>query len=387
MKVLFAEYLTWDAPFRVGSHYYARHFLDLGWEVGWLGGEFHPQNLLGNRDALGRKFPIWRHGGIQHEGGPWEYVPLKLAPYRNWGPLASEVLAWKGYRWTIPSVRGMLARGGFDRADLLWLTNPQAYPWLIREPGYDHVIYRVADDLTVRPAAPPSIVHIEEEVARRADAVVVVHPSTFDRFQAWAPGRTHLLPNGVDLDRFADSYPRPSEYPEPGRPVAVYVGSILHYFDSELLAEVATRRPDVQFMLIGEARVPLGRATELPNVCLLGPRMPEHVPPYLQHAQVGLLPFTQSPVANVISLKMYEYLACGLPMIHSGLAPETAEDMPVMLAYDADAFCDALDRALAVTDEERASYRAYVEQHSWRARYRTLDSLLQSLGLLPSQDN
>ena len=55
-KVLFAEYLVWDTPFRVGSHYYAGHFLNLGWEVGWLGGEFHPFNLLNNWPELARKF-------------------------------------------------------------------------------------------------------------------------------------------------------------------------------------------------------------------------------------------------------------------------------------------------------------------------------------------
>jgi hypothetical protein len=55
MRVLFAEYLTWNTPYRVGSHYYARHFLDLGWEVGWLGGEFHALNLLQNRAELARK--------------------------------------------------------------------------------------------------------------------------------------------------------------------------------------------------------------------------------------------------------------------------------------------------------------------------------------------
>jgi hypothetical protein len=38
MKVLFAEYLTWNTPYRVGSHYYAQHFLDLGCGVDWLSG-------------------------------------------------------------------------------------------------------------------------------------------------------------------------------------------------------------------------------------------------------------------------------------------------------------------------------------------------------------
>ncbi len=382
MRVLFAEYLTWNSPFRVGSHYYARHFLELGWQVGWLGGEFHLQNLLGNRTELARKLPIWRQRGIQHADGLWEYTCLKLAPYRNWGPLASEALAWNGYRLTYPSVRRVLGRNGFDQADLLWLTNPQAYPWLINAPAYSRIIYRVADDQTLRPGAPPSIAHVEERIAARADAVLVVHPTMLDRFRATAAERVHLLPNGVDPARFAEQQPRPPEYPAPGHPVAVYVGAILHYFDAALLAQVAQERPGLQFYLIGEATIPLSELAALPNVHLLGPRPPEEIPAYLQHAQVGLLPFTRSPVANVISLKMYEYLACGLPMIHSGLSPETAGDMPVLLAATPDAFCRALDRALATSDAERARYRAYVQAHTWAARFQVVDRLLEDMGLL-----
>lgn len=382
MKVLFAEYLTWNSPFRVGSHYYARHFLELGWRVGWLGGEFHLQNLLGNRAELARKFPIWRQGGIQHADGPWEYTCLKLAPYRDWGPLASEALAWNGHRLTWPSIRRVLRRNGFDRADLLWLTNPQAYPWLIHEPGYPRLVYRAADDQTLRPGVPASIARVEARIAARADATLVVDPNMLDRLRATASDRVHLLPNGVDVDRFAELQPRPHEYPAPGQPVAIYVGNILHYFDAPLLAQVAIQRPGIQFFIIGEAAIPLGELAELPNVHLLGPRMPEEVPAYLQHAQVGLLPFTRSPVANVISLKMYEYLACGLPMIHSGLSPETAGDMPVLLATTPDSFCDALDRALAIGDAERASYREYVQAHTWATRFQIVDRLLQKMGLL-----
>ena len=43
MKALFAEYLVWNTPFRVGSHHYAQHFLDQGWDVAK---EFLLKNLL-----------------------------------------------------------------------------------------------------------------------------------------------------------------------------------------------------------------------------------------------------------------------------------------------------------------------------------------------------
>ena len=201
MKILFAEYLVWDTPFRVGSHHYARHFLDLGWEVGWLGGEFHPFNLLNNRPELARKLPIWRRGGQRRPDGPWEYAAFKLLPYRRQGPLDRESLAWNGDRWTLPSVRHALSRAGFDHADLLWLTNIHAYSWLVRQSGYRAVIYRAADDHAAFAESPRSLRAVEDTVARRADAVFAVSHAVFERLDRARSGGVYHLPNGVDMAR------------------------------------------------------------------------------------------------------------------------------------------------------------------------------------------
>ena len=380
MKALFAEYLVWDTPFRVGSHHYARHFLDLGWEVGWLGGEFHPFNLLNNRPELARKFPIWRQHGRHHPGGPWEYAAFKLLPYRRWGPLYREGLAWKGDRWALPPVRRVLTRAGFDHADILWLTNVHAYSWLIRQPGYRAIVYRAADNHAAFAASPRSLPAIEETVVRRADAVFAVSHAVYERLRQVRSEGVYHLPNGVDLARFEAVQPLPPEVAHLRRPIAVYVGAIHYWFDVNLLAEVARRRDDVSFILIGQAHVPLTRLTDLPNVHFLGTRPPEELPAYLQHADVGLIPFIQSSLTDSINpLKMYEYLACGLPVVSTDLAEVRAMEAPVYLAQDVASFCDTLDAALSIADADRGVYRAYAAQHTWQARYAQVDAVVDQL--------
>jgi len=380
MKALFAEYLVWDTPFRVGSHHYASHFLDCGWEVGWLGGEFHPFNLLNNRPELARKFPIWRQGGRRRPCGPWEYAAFKLFPYRRWGPLDREGLAWKGDRWTLPPVRRVLASTGFERADLLWLTNVHAYPWLVRRGGWRAVIYRAADDHAAFAASPRSLRAVEEEVVRRADGVFAVSHAVYERLRRVRSEEVYHLPNGVDLARFEAVQPRPPEYAHLHRPIAVYVGAIHYWFDVGLLTEVARRRADVSFVLIGQAHVPLTRLTDLPNVHFLGTRPPEEVPAYLQHADVGLIPFVRSPLTDSINpLKMYEYLACGLPVVSADLAEVRAMEAPVYLVLDGASFCAALDSALSIRGVERGTYRAYAAQHTWQARYAQVDAVVDRL--------
>jgi len=405
VKVLFAEYLVWETPFRVGSHHYARHFLDLGWQVGWLGGEYHPFNLINNRPELARKFPIWKRGGAvppdaadvdRRRSGtdarstsarsaassdrPWEYCALKLFPYRRWGPLDRESLAWEGHRWTLPPVRPVLANAGFDRADLLWLTNIHAYPWLVRQPGYRAVIYRAADDHAAFAASPRSLPEVEQEVVRHSDAVFAVSHSVFERLHQTRSNGVHHLPNGVDVARFETTQPPPAEYAGLPRPIAVYVGAIHYWFDVELLAEVARRRADVSFVLIGQANVPLTSLTDLPNVHILGTRPPESVPAYLQHADVGLIPFIKSALTDSINpLKMYEYLACGLPVVSTELAEVRAIKAPVHLARDVAGFHVALDEALSATEADREAFRAYATRHTWQRRYAQVDTVIEQL--------
>lgn len=380
MKALFAEYLVWDTPFRVGSHYYARHFLDLGWGVGWLGGEFHPFNVLNNRLELARKFPAWRQGGRCHPGGPWEYTALKLLPYRRWGPLDREGLAWGGDRWALPPVRRALARAGFDRADLLWLTNVHAYAWLTRQPGYRATVYRAADDHAAFAASPRSLRAVEEAVVRRADAVFAASHAVYERLRRVRPEGVYHLPNGVDLARLEARQPPPPEYARLRHPIAVYVGAIHYWFDLALLAQVARRRDDVSFVLVGQAHVPLAPLVGLRNVHFLGTCPPEGLPAYLQHADVGLIPFIRSPLTDSVNpLKMYEYLACGLPVVSADMAEVRAMEAPVHLVRDVAGFCAALEAALSASDADREVYRTYAARHTWQARYAQVDAVIDRL--------
>jgi glycosyltransferase involved in cell wall biosynthesis len=283
-------------------------------------------------------------------------------------------------------VRRVLARAGFDHADILWLTNVHAYPWLVRQPGYRAVVYRAADDHAAFAASPRSLSAVEEAVVRCAGAVFAVSHAVYERLRRVRSEGVYHLPNGVDLGRFHAVRPRPPEYVDLHRPIAVYVGAIHYWFDLDMLAEVARRRDDVTFILIGQAHVPLTRLTELSNVHFLGTRPPEQLPAYLQHADVGLIPFVRSPLTDSINpLKMYEYLACGLPVVSTDMAEVRAMAAPVYIAQNVArmsvirTFCDALDAALSITDADRETYRAYAAQHTWQARYAQVDAVVERL--------
>jgi glycosyltransferase involved in cell wall biosynthesis len=72
------------------------------------------------------------------------------------------------------------------------------------------------------------------------------------------------------------------------------------------------------------------------NVHYLGPVGRDDLPAYLQHSDVGIIPFDvanhRALIDGVNPIKLYEYLAAGLPVVASRWAEIEALGAPVALA-------------------------------------------------------
>lgn len=130
-----------------------------------------------------------------------------------------------------------------------------------------------------------------------------------------------VLPTGVDIDRFA-----PSDTPSPystDKPNVTYVGHLYDYKGIPTIIEAATKLPDLNFHLIGGLPKDIDRVQQkinelsLSNVTLHGFKPQPEIPPYLQHADMLLLPPSlDHPSARWTSpVKLGEYLASGTPVI------------------------------------------------------------------------
>ncbi|GMQ85988.1 MAG: hypothetical protein BMS9Abin07_1558 [Acidimicrobiia bacterium] len=152
----------------------------------------------------------------------------------------------------------------------------------------------------------------ERDLIATADAVVASAPDLVEH--AASAGRdATLVPNAVNASVFATGETdRPVDLPD--GPLIGYHGSLYgDWFDWEALADVARRYPDATLVLIGEARrVPEG----LPdNVVFLGLKAQQDLPGYLSRFDVGIVPFVVTPTTHAVSpLKVYEYLACAVPV-------------------------------------------------------------------------
>jgi glycosyltransferase involved in cell wall biosynthesis len=255
------------------------------------------------------------------------------------------------------------------------------------------LVYDVIDALDVFPYPRRRLERDHARALSRAEAVFAVSRPLLEEVRRIRPDAISL-PNGVEMARF-ERPPDPAAVPEAislsrraGRPIAGYIGALARWVDGDLLWQLAASRPDWDFFLLGETLDDslsglLDRAPE--NLKFLGPRPYATIPSILASFDVGLIPFrTGREGFHASPIKLYEYLAAGLPVLSTPL-PESAEIPEVETALDARGFAQALDRALARRrlPEFRARALARARQNDWDRRAATA---LGALKLRPVGD-
>ncbi|MFV2001018.1 MAG: hypothetical protein ACC654_11710 [Acidimicrobiia bacterium] len=153
----------------------------------------------------------------------------------------------------------------------------------------------------------------EDSLIQTSDVVIASAADLVTR--ATRVGRTDvvLVPNGVNATIFDGTHhDRPRDLP--ADPIIGYHGSLYgDWIDWQGIRTVADTYPASSVVLIGENR---NTPPDLPtNVVFLGLKPQNDLPAYLQHFDVGFVPFKVSATTHAVSpLKVYEYLASGVPV-------------------------------------------------------------------------
>ena len=381
-SALMWEHHAWESPIRVGGRAFAGHFLAAGWRVAWLNGPLAPWNLLSGCDEVKRRRASWRRGGDfpAAEGGRlFSYAPLAPVAYRPYPLLDRPWIHRHSLDLTLPSLWRRLAREGFGEVDLLWLATGSPFLPLLERARYRRSLYRLSDDTASFPETPRSYSVLEEEVLRGVDRVVATAGSLADRARRFNP-RVLLLPNGVDFGRFAGARERFSGRPREGsRPRIIYVGAIDSWFDTAVVLALARALPEADLHLAGPSRIGSGWAGGFSNITLTGPVPPEEVPDLLAGSDVGIIPFRDTPLTRAIHpVKLYEYLAAGLPVVATDLEEIRRIGSPALLARNESEWVDAVRSA--ISSGKRPEYPAFAARHDWSRRFVDLMAFLEEPG-------
>ena len=373
----------WHSSFQVGSHHLARGFAQAGWEVAFVSEPISPWHLMGADPAeLKDRYRIYKNGGIRDcNGRLWAYVPGALFTPHNKPFLDRKGIAKGWAHLSRPNLIQILRRQGFGDVDLLYCDSVVHQGWLARI-NSKRSVYRIADALAGFSKTTPAILELEKSLARSVDLVLYAAKSLEGYVKALQPRSLAYLPNAVNNAHFNQgSYAPPQEYESLPRPIAIYVGAMDVWFDYRLLDEAAARLPTVSFVLIGPDELARQRLRARPNIHLLGRRTYHDLPAYLHHADVGLIPFDVDNHAQLVRsihpLKLYEYAACGLPIVAVEWEELTCLKSPARLCRGTAEFVAGIKWTLSNRPEKNA-LQAYAASHDWSKRVSTI---LAQLGI------
>lgn len=384
-KIIFAESLPWDSDFFVGSHEYATRFAQQGWEVFWVHQPVSLIHWLAWRKwrETKKRFKLWWEGPQKDNRFPnfVHYSPFTLIPCKDFPLLNSKWVGYHSINMTFPSVTKILKSYRFDSIDLFWLTNPFFLP--LRERIDSKLLcFRISDDIAEYEGVPMAIRDLERRAVEKADFVFVTNVNVLERIRKFKKEVVYL-PNGVDFKLFSLKSPKePLEYKDIKPPRVIYVGNLNERVDFNLLKELAQRFPQVSIVLIGPAWSDISFLHEISNVYYLGPRLHMELPGFMQHADVAIIPFVKTPlVESIHPIKLYEYLAAGLPVVATRWREIEHINSPAYLADNREEFFKLFKQALSHPRLGVKERIKFAEQNSWGKRFEVvLGTVLSALG-------
>jgi len=313
--------------------------------------------------------------------------PILLAGWGR-GHLFSRAYNRVAERLRIAHLRETTRRLGFH-SPILWSYDPLA-SWAIGAFGEILFVYSVIDNYDEY-FSTGEIWHTRvrashRELMRRADVVFAVSEPLLQQCLEYNPN-SFLAPNGVSFDLFEASMRSsdtpPDVVPIP-RPIIGFIGVLHSSIDLGLLEEIAQHRPDWSLMIVGPVegiaygdRRVFQRLCSRVNVYYLGAKPPNVLPDYVKSCDVAIMPYRVNPLTFCgDSQKLYEYLACGKPVVSTPI-PSVRRHLPLVeiAEYPGD-FLARVERALRDGHRLHSERMAAARRNSWERRVCEMSEIL-----------
>ena len=379
MNILLAEHTHFNSLFQVGCHHLAKEFASKGHSVTYISHCITPAHLLllltGQRKETAKKFKNFMVGGSKNGVNIYAYVPFSLIPIVKHFITDNMYIAGKHLELTVPGIKKRLSKKG--EFDAVLIGDPQFVP-LTRQVKAKQFILRLTDFVTEFDDSPRVNGEFINMGLKECSKIVVTSNPLKQLLSKQTDKPIHYVPNGVDIRHFTTAgRTAPGDLADIPSPRAVYVGAIDTWFDTDTICHTAKSVPDLQIILIGPPRINLNMLESLKNVHILGPRPYGEIPAYLQMSDIGIIPFKRTPLIEGVSpIKLYEYMACGLPVVTSAWKELEKIGSPASIAYNREEFAQLVRSRVAEGHRNSSIHREFALENSWEKRVNTLIEII-----------
>jgi glycosyltransferase involved in cell wall biosynthesis len=336
------------------------------------------------------------------DSGLWTLTPPPLLPFGNMKPgvnRANQALLARYVRWA-------MNRLYFDEEYIFWTYLPASLALL------DHlgpkeaappkagtaasraggrraslVVYHCVDEHSAFPGfvSPEVVKGYDDELTRRADLVITTSEGLRHSREGLNP-HTFTVFNAADAEVFNRALdpdlPLPADLSAIPTPRLGVVGMHDSRLDIDALETLAQSDPSWHIVLIGPIKpgqVDEARLRRLPNIHLLGEKPRAELAGYLKGLAVALVPYRPGELTrNIFPLKLFEYLAAGVPVVVSGL-PELERFAGTIGVSGGPRDYPGLVREAIAQDgpEKRAARVALAAQNTWDHRVEEISALVE----------
>lgn len=213
-----------------------------------------------------------------------------------------------------------------------------------------------------------------------SDIIIVNSQQNYEKFSQIS-NNCLLFENAVDSFFINDS---PCKAQKNNCIVVGYIGWITERTDLELIEYLAIKRPQWKIVIAGPQYSNIPESLKLLNNINFPGQIPyREVPKLINSFDVCIIPHVDNEYSRSMSpLKLYQYLASGVPIVSTNVAGISAYKKYVKIADSYDEFIAAIDHALendTISDSlERVSI---AKQQTWESRTKEVfATVLNKLG-------
>ncbi len=249
-------------------------------------------------------------------------------------------------------------------------------------------IYDCMDELSAFKGADSQLPVLEKELFRCVDLVFTGGQSLYEA-KCNQHAAVHAFPSSIDASHFGKArspVQDPDDQASIPHPRLGFFGVIDERFDVELLKQVAARRPDWNFIMIGPiVKIDPASLPSLPNIHYLGGKKYSELPDYLAGWDIALLLFARNESTRFISpTKTPEYLAAGKPVISTSIRDVVrpyGELNLVEIADTADEFIHAAEKIMSRSSQSEwlARVDTFLQDVSWDKTWAQMSALIDSV--------
>ena len=250
------------------------------------------------------------------------------------------------------------------------------------------IIYDSMDELSAFRFAPPQLLELEEQLFTIAD-VVFTGGHTLYQAKKDRHHNIHPFPSSIDKHHFKAARYNTVDAEDQihiPNPRFGFFGVIDERFDIELLREVASKKPEWQFVIIGPVvKIDVNELPRANNIHYLGPKNYSELPYYISHWDIAMVMFAINESTEFISpTKTPEYLAAGLPVISTPIKdvikPYGELDL-VYIADNAESFIAYAEEELKKDSKKEwlTKVDAYLAHESWDNTFEKMNQLINNI--------